>query len=169
MSEQAIKANSDVGKTDIPKIAPAVSLPPALAAKYEILCQLGEGTQGKVYKARDRNSGDEVAIKQLNIGQLENWKAYDLFAREAEVLSRLYVRGVARFYEAVECLDGDAPCAFLVQELIDGESLETAMKSGHRWSLSRVFEIALEILDILEQLHHSDPPVIHRDLKSACI
>ena len=63
--EKARKEDNTVaGQIDVSKAMPPVSLPPALAAKYEILCQLGEGTQGKVYKARDRNSGDEVATKQ---------------------------------------------------------------------------------------------------------
>ncbi len=144
---------------------PGIEASPALLGKYEYLQQIDSGAQGIVYKARDLNTGRLVAIKQLRIDQVENWKAYDLFEREAKVLSQLDIPGVAKFYEAKSCLDEDPPYAYIVQELIEGVSLESHIRSGQRWTLARTFDIAVQILDILEKLHHSEPPVIHRDLK----
>ena len=144
---------------------PGIEASPALLGKYEYLQQIDSGAQGIVYKARDLNTGRLVAIKQLRIDQVENWKAYDLFEREAKVLSQLDIPGVAKFYEAKSCLDEEPPYAYIVQELIEGVSLESHIRSGQRWTLARTFDIALQVLDILEKLHHSDPPVIHRDLK----
>ncbi len=152
------------------KVDPPVFLiSSAVTDKYTILMQIGRGAQGNIYKARDRKTGELVAIKQLRIDQVENWKAYDLFEREANVLSQLNIPGVAKFYEAMSCLDDDPPCAYIVQELIEGVSLESHLRSGKRWTLAKSFEISIQILDILEKLHHSDPPVIHRDLKPSNI
>ncbi len=146
-----------------------VQVPAALAGKYAVLQRIGSGSQGEIFKARDLKTGDLVAIKVLRIDQVENWKAYDLFEREAKVLSQLDIPGVAKFYEAQSCLEEDPPYAYIVQELIDGVSLESHIRSGRRWTLARTFDIAVQILDILEKLHHSDPPVIHRDLKPSNI
>ena len=146
-----------------------VQFPAALAEKYAFLQRIGSGSQGEIFKARDLKTGDLVAIKVLRIDQVENWKAYDLFEREAKVLSQLNIPGVAKFYEAQSCLEEDPPYAYIVQELIDGVSLESHIRSGRRWTLARTFDIAVQILDILEKLHHSDPPVIHRDLKPSNI
>ncbi len=138
---------------------------PALAGRYKYLQQIGSGAQGEIYKARNIKTGKLVAVKQLRIDQIENWKAYDLFEREANALANLNIAGVAKFYEAGKCFDADPPYAYIVQELIDGVSLESHMRSGSRWTLAQTFNIATQILDILENLHHSNPPVIHRDLK----
>ena len=141
------------------------TVPERLAGRYEYLQHIGSGTQGDVFKARDLSTGKLVAIKQLRIDQVENWKAYDLFEREANLLSKLDISGIAKFYEAVKCFEDDPPCACIVQEFIDGVSLESSIRSGHRMTIAEVFDVARQILNILEKLHHSDPPVIHRDLK----
>ena len=145
------------------------NMPPALAGKYEYLQHIGSGAQGDIYKARDLKTGNLVAIKQLRIDQVDNWKAYDLFDREASVLAQLDISGVSKFYEAIKCFDDDPPCALIVQEFIDGVSLESHIRSGQRWTLSRTFDIAVQILDILEKLHHRTPPIVHRDLKPSNI
>ena len=43
------------------------------------------------------------------------------------------------------------------------------LKNGHRFSLDRVYDIALQLLSILEKLHAHEPPVIHRDIKPSNI
>ncbi len=154
--ERFTPPNHDASKLEIPSV---------LADKYEYLQHIGSGSQGDIYKARVLKTGKLVAIKQLRIDQVDNWKAYDLFEREAEVLSKLNIPGVSKFYEAFKYFDADPPCAFIVQKFIDGVSLETHIRSGLRWTLPRTFGIALQILDILEKLHKNDPPIIHRDLK----
>ena len=169
-SEAHSASNDTIQSHDYPEVcqnadSSGILTPSSLAGKYTFLQQIGSGAQGNIYKARNRKTGELVAIKQLRIDQVENWKAYDLFEREAKVLSQLNIPGVAKFYEAMNCLDDDPPCAYIVQELIEGVSLESHLRSGQRWTLSKSFAIAIQILDILEKLHHSNPPVIHRDLK----
>ena len=161
--------SDDYERYDSAKEDPVLEVPSALAGKYEYLQRIGSGAQGEIYKARDLKTGHYAAIKLLRIDQVENWKAYDLFEREAKVLSQLDIPGVAKFYEAKSCLDEDPPYAYIVQELIEGVSLESHLRSGQRWTLARTFDIAIQILDILDKLHHSDPPVIHRDLKPSNI
>ena len=130
-----------------------VVTPPELADRYRFIKALGEGAQGKVFLAQRLLDGKQVAIKQLRIDSIKTWKEYTLFHREAEVLENLDIPGVVKFYEACDCLDATPPCSYIVQEYIDGMSLKTVLKSGYRFSLSRAYDIFLQLLDILEKLH----------------
>ncbi|MBO4349990.1 MAG: serine/threonine protein kinase [Proteobacteria bacterium] len=136
---------------------------------YCILREIGHGTQGQVYLAERERDHTQVAIKRLDIESVKNWKAYELFHREVQVLERLDVEGVARFWEAIECLDADPPCSYLVQEYIPGRSLNEMLRAGHHFSLDRVYQIVIQLLEILRQLQACDPPVIHRDIKPSNI
>ena len=143
--------------------------PPELSDKYTILCELGSGAQGKVFLATRHADGQEVAIKQLRIDSIKNWKEYTLFHREADVLATLDIPGVVKFYEARDCLDAKPPCSYIVQEYIEGPTLKEILKSGYRFTLNRVFDIVLQLIDILEKLHAHEPPIIHRDIKPSNI
>lgn len=146
-----------------------VITPSSLQNKYQFLKQIGHGAQGKIFLARRLADNQEVAIKQLNISSVKNWKEYDLFHREAEVLASLNVYGIAKFYEAIECLNDKPPCSYIVQEYLPGRSMGELLNSGHRFSLDCVFDIILQLIDILYELHSHQPPVIHRDIKPSNI
>ena len=143
--------------------------PADISDKYTFVRQLGKGSQGCVYEAVRNLDHQRVAIKVLNINSIQNWKEYDLFWREAETLKALNISGVATFYEAIECLDTAAPHAYLVQQCIQGRSLSDMIHSGYRFNVQTVFKLALQLIDIIEQLQRHDPPVIHRDIKPSNI
>ena len=143
--------------------------PPSLRDKYTFIREIGHGTQGRIYIAEQNSDHAKVAIKQLNVESVKNWKAYDLFQREAQTLASLHIDGVAKFYEAIECLEDTPPCSYIVQEYIHAQSLSDMLKAGHRFTLNRVYDIIMQLLDILKQLHTHEPPVIHRDIKPSNI
>lgn len=145
------------------------STPADIADRYTFTRFLGRGTQGIVYAAERKSDSLPVAIKVLQISSIQNWKEYELFWREAKTLQSLDIPGVATFYEAIENLDEDQPHAYLVQQLIHGKTLADTIKSGVRFSIQNVFSLAIQIIDILEKLHHHDPPIIHRDIKPSNI
>ncbi|MBO4350092.1 MAG: serine/threonine protein kinase, partial [Proteobacteria bacterium] len=141
----------------------------SLRDKYTIIREIGHGTQGRIYLAKRNEDGAQVAIKQLNIESVKTWKEYELFRREANVLASLDIQGIAKFYEAIECLEDDPPCAYIVQEYIRGQSLAAMIKAGHRFALNRVYDIILQLLGILDQLQKHEPPIVHRDIKPSNI
>ncbi len=147
----------------------AIETPPCLASKYTYLREIGHGAQGKIYQAKRLADGVQVAIKQLNIDSVQTWKKYDLFRREATVLESLNIDGVAKFYEAIERSDDIPPRSYIVQEYIQGKTLAEMIRVGHRFSLARVYDILIQLLNILKQLHAHVPPVIHRDIKPSNI
>ena len=152
-----------------PQKDPEVPTPPELQDKYRFICDIGRGSQGKVFKAERLADGQVVAIKVLDISSVQNWKDYDLFRRESEVLQSLKMEGIAKFYESMDFLEQDHPRAYIVQEYIEGRSMDKMIRSGYRFTVSSVFETGLELLTLLEKLHTHEPPVIHRDLKPANI
>ena len=136
-----------------------------LSERYQTVKVLGHGAQATVYQAERLSDHTQVAIKKLNIGSVKTWKEYDLFHREADVLSSLKLDGIAEFYEATDDLEAIQPCSYIVQEYIQGRSLQDMIQSGSRFSIDRIYEIILQLLDLLEKLHTHEPPIIHRDIK----
>lgn len=132
---------------------------------YKVDREIGHGSQGKVFKATDIQTGRSVALKQLRIDSVKNWKEYELFSRESEVLASLNIEGVAHFVESFECLDDDPPCAYIVQEFIEGETLAEIIEKGTSLNRARIYDIGCQLAIILEKIHAHDPVVIHRDLK----
>ncbi len=143
--------------------------PRTLGGRYQIIRPIGHGTQAKVFEAERLYDHRHVAIKELRIDSLQNWKAYDLFWREVETLKSLNISGVAEFYDVIEQLDSAQPCAYLVQQYISGQSLSDMIHNGYRFDIATVFNIAIQLIDILKSIHHHEPAIIHRDLKPSNI
>ena len=148
---------------------PSVSTPLSVAAKYQFIKKIGQGSQAKVFLARRLSDNLMVAVKQLDIESVSSWKEYDLFRREAAVLSTLNIDGVAHFYEAIECIDDIPPCSYLVQQYVEGQSVGDMIRAGHRFTTDEIYDIIIQMLTILYQLHSRPDPVIHRDIKPSNI
>ena len=172
LEEPATEQNTELRATEeqsSEKANGAVPTPPSLVNDYFFVREIGHGGQAKVFLAIQLSDNKLVTVKQLNIESVKNWKEYDLFHREADVLSRIRIDGVAKFYKAIECLNDNPPCSYIVQEYIEGASLAKLIQSGQRFKSSEVFDILLQLLRILKQLHSMNPPVIHRDIKPSNI
>ncbi|MCA9692517.1 MAG: serine/threonine protein kinase [Myxococcales bacterium] len=140
-----------------------MTAPPQLR-RYQIMEPLGGGGQGKTFRAVDRETNTQVAIKVLRLSEMDGWKRYDLFERECEVLKSLRYPGIPRYLDryAVE----ETGEFFLVMELIEGQTLAAMMAQGPL-SQETLVDVLWRALDILGYLHGRDPPVIHRDIKPA--
>ena len=146
-----------------------IPTPPSLSADYQFIREIGHGSQAHIYLAKRLRDDKLVSVKQLNIGSVKTWKEYELFHREADVLQTLNIDGVAKFYDAIDCLEDTPPASYIVQEYIEGTSLAEIIQSGHRLKVNDVYEIIIQMLHILMQLHTMTPPVIHRDIKPSNI
>ena len=139
------------------------------ALYYNILDILGEGGSGVTYRALDSKSQQLVALKALSLHQIDDWKAIELFEREAKILSTLDRDGIPKYLDYFTTdLDGDR-YFYIVQELAPGKNLLEWMRSGWRVSETEVKAIAIQILEILIYLHRHYPPIVHRDLKPSNI
>ena len=82
-------------------VAPSVLAQSPQIPGYRFIKKLGQGTQGKVFLAERLTDGLQVAIKQLTIESVKNWKSYDLFHREADILKSLDINGIAKREDAM--------------------------------------------------------------------
>ncbi len=136
---------------------------------YQIAGILGEGGSGTTYRAQIVGTKRFVALKQLSLARMDDWKAIDLFEREAQILPQLDHPAIPRY---IDYFTIDMPTDrnfYIVQELAHGKTLSDLSTSGWRCTETEVKDIASQILDILSYLHNFTPPVIHRDLKPSNI
>ena len=127
---------------------------------YEILAPLGAGGMGEVYRARDSKLGRDVAIKVLPEGVAQDPERLARFQREARSLAALNHPGIVTIYAVEEAAD----TRFLAMELVEGESLDTAIAPGG-FPLPRFFDVAIPLADALSAAHERG--IVHRDLKPA--
>jgi hypothetical protein len=147
---------------------PSCGVDPRLDGRYRLLARLGHGAVGTTYAAEREADGLRVAIKELLVRRLEDFKAHDLFTREAGVLRTLSHHAIPRYLDDFAAGEGRHLGLYLVTELIDGETLE-AEATRRRLSQREVLGIARELCDVLAYLHGLAPPVVHRDLKPSNI
>lgn len=139
-----------------------------LAAKYRIVGVLGRGGSSVTYEAERLADGVRVAIKELRLSRLDDWKVLELFEREARVLANITHPAIPAYVDqfSIERPEGpEGPVFYLVQQLAPGRSLADRVASGWRADEVEVKRIAEVLLDILDYLHSRLPAVYHRDLK----
>ena len=107
---------------------------------YEIVAPLGAGGMGEVYKARDTRLDRTVAIKMLPSALADDPQFRERFDREARAISQLTHANICTLYDVGE-QDGTA---FLVMELLDGETLADRLKKG-ALPLDDALKIAIQI------------------------
>ncbi len=122
-----------------------------------VLGVLGQGGMGDVYHGVDERLNRPVALKVIRAEHRPSaeWRAR--FIREARALSALDHPGICRIHDYIEAPEGD----FLVLELIDGVTLDEAVRRG--MSRAQKLRVATEIADALAAAHRKG--IVHRDLK----
>jgi eukaryotic-like serine/threonine-protein kinase len=125
---------------------------------YEIVSRLGAGAMGEVFRARDARLGREVAIKILPAEFASNPDRRRRFEQESRAAGALNHPNIVAVYDVGE----QEGVAYIVSELVDGESLRDLMSRGPL-SQRRALDIAAQIADGLAAAHAA--AVVHRDLK----
>lgn len=133
-----------------------------LPERFENPTRLGRGGQGETFRAFDRKTERDVAVKVLTLAGRE-WKDFELFERECAVLQTLDHPGVPEYYEHFG--DEDEGRWFLVMELIEGRPLSEDLAKQRRRTEPQLLALLEGMLDILAYLHALRPMVIHRDIK----
>ena len=119
---------------------------------------------GVVYEAMQEDLGRRVALKVMHPGLAQSPTAIERFRREAVAAAALSHPHIVQVTDLVQ--DGDGP-AFLVMELLSGESLEAAIQRDGPMSVERVLFITTQVLDALGAAHRAG--IVHRDLEPANI
>jgi WD40 repeat protein len=120
---------------------------------------------GVTYEGEPLEGGPRVAIKQLQLSRMDDWKVVDLFEREARVLANVTHPAVPTYVEFLSTGSSGETALYLVQQLAPGRSLADLVASGWRADEAEARRIAEALLDVLDYLHARVPPVYHRDIK----
>jgi serine/threonine protein kinase len=136
-----------------------------LRGHYQVVRPLGEGGLAKTYIAQDldRPGNPLCVVKLLKPASKDSEflpTARRLFNKEAEILEKLgrydrIPRLLAYFEENKEF--------YIIQEFIEGRSLDKELSFGRRWTESKVISMLQDVLKTLEFVHSYQ--VIHRDIK----
>jgi serine/threonine-protein kinase len=131
-----------------------------LREKWRLDVLLGFGGMAAVYAATHRN-GSRVAVKVLHAELSTNAVVRQRFLREGYVANTVAHDGAVKVADDDVAEDG---AAFLVMELLDGETLEERrIRFNGQLSEDEVLSVADQLLDVLIAAHMRG--VIHRDLK----
>jgi TolB-like protein/Tfp pilus assembly protein PilF len=128
--------------------------------KYEILCPIGAGGMGEVFRARDPRLGRDVAVKVLSVGLAHDPDHLARFQREARAVAALNHPHIVTIF-SVEEAEG---IHFLTMELVEGQPLGRLI-GANGLPAEQIVEIAGELADALAAAHEKG--IIHRDLKPA--
>src|ERR1700693_490621 len=134
-------------------IAPGSRLGP-----YEVVALIGAGGMGEVYRAKDSRLGRDVAIKVLPASfsaDPDRLRRFEQEARAAGILNHPNIT-------AVHDIGTHEGAPYVVSELLEGETLRTAL-SGGKLSQRKAIDYSLQIAHGLAAAHEKG--IVHRDLK----
>jgi eukaryotic-like serine/threonine-protein kinase len=128
----------------------------ALQGRYEILAPISSGAMGAVYRARDRESGKDVAVKRLL--DVRHAARFEIEARLLASLSHPRV---------VKVIDhsSDEQGLYIVMDLVKGTDLGVVLKKDGDPGLilGDAIEYARHACEALQYVHGQQ--IVHRDVK----
>jgi hypothetical protein len=134
-------------------VAPGAHLGP-----YEIVAPLGAGGMGEVYRATDTRLRRNVAIKVLHSPHANDPDRRRRFEQEALAAAALNHPNILAVYDIGTHDDG----AYLVSELLEGQTLREALNRG-ALSVRKTLDYVVQIANGLAAAHEKG--IVHRDLK----
>jgi eukaryotic-like serine/threonine-protein kinase len=131
----------------------------ALAAHYELDCEIGRGGMGIVYRAKDRRLKRQVAIKLLPPELAFRSEIKSRFLREAETAAQLSHPNIVPIYT----VDEQESLVFFVMAYISGDNLAKRLHERGVLTTEETRKVLREVADALAYAH--DRGVVHRDIK----
>ncbi len=134
----------------------------ALAARYRIQRELGQGGMARVFLAHDLKYERAVAVKVLR-PELAAEVGPARFLREIQIAARLHHPHILPLYDSDQT-DG---LVYYVMPYIEGETLRHRLTRERQLPVGDALRIAREVADALSYAHSCN--VVHRDIKPANI
>jgi CheY-like chemotaxis protein/tRNA A-37 threonylcarbamoyl transferase component Bud32 len=129
------------------------------ADRYEIITVVGRGGMGTVYRAKDLELGQEVAIKTLRPEFLVDDTILERFKSEIRLTYRITHKNVVRTHYFGEW----SGAYYLTMEFVEGVTLRQLMDTRGHLSVPSTLAIGVQLADSLAVAHEQG--VIHRDIK----
>lgn len=129
--------------------------------KYEVLECVGKGSFGDVFRGIDTETGEEVAIKIIDLDEAE--EDIEEIKKEISVLSMCRSKYVTQYYTAL--LIPGTTRLWIVMEYMSGGALSELLQRFGPFEEDSIAVIMYDILCALQYLHGEGK--IHRDIKAA--
>lgn len=127
--------------------------------RYRLISRIAIGGMGEVWKAHDPIILRDVAIKILKPEYMGDPGFLERFRTEAKHAARVNHEGIANVYDYGE----DSGSAFLVMELVPGDSLAKILEDRKQLPSSEVLDIVSQTARALHAAHQQG--LVHRDVK----
>ena len=139
------------------RLAGPASVPP----RYEVLSQVGAGGTGVVYKVRDLETDEIVALKILKPEIASDPAVHENFKRELCLSCKITHKNVCRIHD----FSRSNGTAYASMEFVEGESLLAKLNRAGSLPVNQALEIARQACAGLREAHAQG--IVHRDLKPA--
>jgi serine/threonine-protein kinase len=116
---------------------------------------------GKVYRATNRNSRQQVAIKTLHKARQRDRRVVEKFLQEAEILARLDHPNIVKFHGVGRFPGGGY---FIAMEYVDGTDLQTRLNQA-ALTVEKAVTIVCTVATAIAYSHSHG--IVHGDLKPA--
>jgi len=141
---------------------PEVNLPEE-SHRYQIICPIGKGGMGEVFKAKDLRLNRIVALKRLSPDIRDDYMSIRRFTREAKSIASLNHPNIVQVYD----IGKDKQGYYISMEFIEGQTLKEKLAQHHTMSLEKALATILTIAETLRFAHERG--IIHRDMKPSNI
>ena len=128
------------------------------SSHYKILSFLGEGSYGKVFKAREISTGRVLAVKKIQINN--SLTKYKKTIKEINLLKNLDHPNIVKFYDFFE----EEENIYLMMEFLEGCTLKQYIQKTEVISENNARIIIKQLLTALSYLHYACD-ICHRDIK----
>ena len=134
--------------------------------RYQLIRELGRGSIGVVYQAKDPKIDRELAIKTVRFSELSDAEIDSVkqrFFREAQAAGRLNHPNIVTVYDVGEEKD----LAYIAMDYVRGEPLSKFCDESHLLDYRELLAAMAKVAHALHYAHEHD--IIHRDIKPSNI
>jgi serine/threonine protein kinase len=127
--------------------------------QYRIVREIGRGSMGVVFEAKDENLSRSVALKILPPNINLSDKVIRRFLREAESVAKLDHPNIVTIYG----IGHKESIYYYAMELVEGRPLDEILKEGRFIPFKRIARLIIQACEAVEFAHAHQ--IIHRDIK----
>ena len=130
--------------------------------RYQIVKEVGRGSMGVVYQARDPHIDRLVAVKVLRQDRVTSDDFVKRFLKEARVIGRLTHSHIVAIYDVGE----EQETVYIAMEFLEGVALSDLVR-GKLPEIGEVAALGIQLAETLDYAHQKG--VVHRDIKPSNI
>ena len=150
-----VLARTDTMKDTRNTLAPGSTL----ANRYMIIENLGKGGMGIVYRALDKTTQEEIALKLLVSEELVTDKSLERFRNELKLARKIVHQNICRLYDLQEFEN----IHYITMEYVAGEDLDALIRMTKIINIKTAINIAQQVCEGMAEAHKLE--IVHRDLK----